>query len=76
MLEMPPPPNKDPVPVSWLKVVCDTMLQGLGKQLRKCGVDAAILNNNDNHTVCVMFAKTEKRIVLTTGHVYAQVCVI
>ena len=27
-----------------LKVVCDTMLQGLGRKLRNCGVDTHILD--------------------------------
>ena len=32
-----------------LAVVCDTMLQGLGKYLRCCGVDTVILQNGDDH---------------------------
>lgn len=33
-----------PRPSTVLKVVCDTMLQGLGRKLRNCGVDTHILN--------------------------------
>lgn len=40
----PPRPSTD------LKVVCDTMLQGLGKYLRACGVDAVVLSNNQDHS--------------------------
>ena len=32
-----------------LSVVCDTMLQGLGRQLRTCGVDVKILETSDDH---------------------------
>lgn len=32
-----------------LSVVCDTMLQGLGRQLRTCGVDVKILETTDDH---------------------------
>ena len=37
-----------------LKVVCDTMLQGLGRQLRLCGVDTRILNNSEDHSSAIM----------------------
>ena len=39
-----------PRPSTSLKVVCDSMLQGLGKYLRACGVDALVLNNDQNHS--------------------------
>lgn len=31
------------------RVVCDNMLQGLGRYLRACGVDVKILENSDDH---------------------------
>lgn len=34
------------------RVVCDNMLQGLGRQLRCCGVDVTVLSNTDHHDVC------------------------
>ena len=33
----------------YFRVVVDSMLQGLGKQLRSCGVDVYILDNTDYH---------------------------
>ena len=38
-----------PRPPTKLKIVCDTMLQGLGRQLRNCGVDTAILEAGDDY---------------------------
>ncbi|XP_072025307.1 exonuclease mut-7 homolog [Amphiura filiformis] len=32
-------------------VVCDNMLQGLGRYLRACGIDVKILSNEDDHDV-------------------------
>lgn len=32
-----------------LRVVVDTMLQGLGRQLRCCGVDVRILDTDEDH---------------------------
>ncbi|XP_070531738.1 exonuclease mut-7 homolog isoform X2 [Ptychodera flava] len=37
------------IPASEFSVVCDTMLQGLGRQLRCCGVDVRILDNTEDH---------------------------
>ena len=36
---------------SEVAVVCDNMLQGLGRYLRACGIDVKILSNNDDHDV-------------------------
>jgi hypothetical protein len=33
-----------------LRLVCDNMLAGLGKELRRCGVDTVILDNDKDHT--------------------------
>ena len=30
--------------------MCDNMLAGLGKELRRCGVDTIILENEKDHT--------------------------
>ena len=46
---LPRPPNQ-------LKVVCDTMLQGLGKPLRSCGVDTITLQNGERHMKAVEVA--------------------
>lgn len=39
----------EPISVRSLSVVVDTMLQGLGRQLRCCGVDVKILSTGTSH---------------------------
>ena len=34
-----------------LHVVVDNMLQGLGRQLRACGIDVKVLENHEDHEV-------------------------
>ncbi|CAH1155277.1 unnamed protein product [Phaedon cochleariae] len=63
----PPSPHPEPVPAERLKLVCDTMLQGLGKKLRSCGIDTAILENHHEHRECVRYCQEEGRYVLTKG---------
>nr|XP_023028743.1 exonuclease mut-7 homolog [Leptinotarsa decemlineata] len=60
-------PHEHPVAAEELKVVCDTMLQGLGKKLRSCGIDTAILENNQHHTDCAKYAMDHNRYILTKG---------
>jgi len=50
-----------------LRVVCDTMLQGLGRQLRLCGVDVSILDSGQPHDDAARIAMEEDRIILTCG---------
>lgn len=64
-----PSPHTKPTPASQFRVVCDNMVCGLGKMLRKCGVDTVILGN-DNHDVCVRIANQQNRMIITRGHVY------
>nr|XP_039249758.1 LOW QUALITY PROTEIN: exonuclease mut-7 homolog [Styela clava] len=52
------------------KVVCDNMLQGLGRQLRCCGVDVRILSNFEDHDAAAEIATRENRIILTSGTPY------
>ena len=60
--------EKKPVTfVPSFKVVCDNMLQGLGRQLRCCGIDTAILTNLESHDVAAKMAQKDKRIILTSG---------
>ncbi|XP_063920032.1 exonuclease mut-7 homolog isoform X2 [Zophobas morio] len=70
--EIPQPasPHLNQVPATSIKVVCDTMLQGLGKNLRRCGVDTAILENHMDHMECVRYAQDEQRYILTKGNVF------
>ncbi|KAF5890396.1 exonuclease mut-7, partial [Clarias magur] len=50
-----------------LRVVCDNMLQGLGRYLRCVGVDVLMLENTDDHRVAAQIARKEGRIILTAG---------
>ncbi|KAM4719370.1 exonuclease mut-7 homolog [Anableps anableps] len=62
-------PSKDspPLPPQQLRVVCDNMLQGLGRYLRCLGVDVVILKNTDDHRVAAKLAQNEGRVILTCG---------
>ena len=64
-VEVVPSPHTKPTPASQFRIVC-----GLGKMLRKCGVDTVILENEDSHDVCVRSANQQKRMIITRGHVY------
>ncbi|XP_027018201.1 exonuclease mut-7 homolog [Tachysurus fulvidraco] len=50
-----------------LRVVCDNMLQGLGRYLRCVGVNVLMLDNTDDHKVAAEIARKEGRIILTAG---------
>uniref|UniRef100_A0A1B6KKD8 3'-5' exonuclease domain-containing protein n=1 Tax=Graphocephala atropunctata TaxID=36148 RepID=A0A1B6KKD8_9HEMI len=69
-VEMSPSPNVKPIKAKELSVVCDTMLQGLGRHLRSVGVDVEILTNTQNHNVCVALCNQDNRVILTKGNVY------
>ncbi|XP_033725310.1 exonuclease mut-7 homolog isoform X2 [Pecten maximus] len=56
-----------------LKVVVDSMLQGLGRQLRSCGVDVYILENHEDHDRTIEICRMQNRIVLTSGNPYIMV---
>ncbi|XP_076140013.1 exonuclease mut-7 homolog [Alosa pseudoharengus] len=53
-----------------LRVVCDNMLQGLGRYLRCLGVNTVILENVDDHKVAAKLARAEDRVILTSGQPY------
>lgn len=57
---------------SSVRFVCDTMLQGLGKKLRRFGIDTVILENYDDHMKCVRLAEDE-RFILTRGLIFNKV---
>lgn len=69
----PPSPIVSPVKPDQIKLVCDTMLQGLGKHLRRIGVDCAILQNHEDHKECVRFSQDENRFILSRGNIYNMV---
>ncbi|XP_071524291.1 exonuclease mut-7 homolog [Panulirus ornatus] len=64
--------GKEPVYAADFHVVCDTMLQGLAKQLRLCGIDAKALENGENCDRCIDYFEREKRVVLTQGGSYKR----
>ncbi|XP_008298904.1 exonuclease mut-7 homolog [Stegastes partitus] len=62
-----PSEDSPPLPPQQLRVVCDNMLQGLGRYLRCLGVDVVMLENNDDHRVAAKLAQAEGRVILTCG---------
>ena len=74
-VETDPSPHVEPIRAGDFKVVCDNMTQGLGKMLRKCGVDTVILDNVDEHDVCVRLAQRDHRMIITKGHVFYRVSI-
>ncbi|XP_042334421.1 exonuclease mut-7 homolog isoform X2 [Sceloporus undulatus] len=52
------------------RVVCDNMLQGLGRYLRCLGADVQILENADDHRKAAEIARQEGRVILTSGLPY------
>ncbi|XP_060918066.1 exonuclease mut-7 homolog [Labrus mixtus] len=61
------PQNTPPLPPQQLRVVCDNMLQGLGRYLRCLGVDVVMLENTDDHREAARLAQAEGRVILTCG---------
>ncbi|KAM6047327.1 exonuclease mut-7 homolog isoform 10-T14 [Theristicus caerulescens] len=61
-----------PAPISpkEFSVVCDNMLQGLGRYLRCLGVDVRMLENDDDHRKAAEIARQEGRVILTSGLPY------
>uniref|UniRef100_V9KEI2 Putative exonuclease mut-7-like protein n=1 Tax=Callorhinchus milii TaxID=7868 RepID=V9KEI2_CALMI len=59
-----------PVPPSEFSVICDSMLQGLGRYLRCLGVDVKMLENEDDHRKAAEIACEEGRVILTCGLPY------
>ncbi|XP_050686846.1 exonuclease mut-7 homolog [Eriocheir sinensis] len=62
--------NRNPVNAAEFQVVCDTMLQGLAKKLRSCGVDARALENGEPWDRCFWYFEKEMRVILTRGSNY------
>ncbi|XP_071196333.1 exonuclease mut-7 homolog isoform X1 [Salvelinus alpinus] len=65
--QSPLPPRMAP---QQLRVVCDNMLQGLGRYLRCLGVDVVLLENTDDHRVAAQLAQEDGRVILTCGQPY------
>ncbi|XP_054704326.1 exonuclease mut-7 homolog isoform X6 [Grus americana] len=64
--------SSPPAPISpkEFSVVCDNMLQGLGRYLRCLGVDVQMLENEDDHRKAAEIARQEGRVILTSGLPY------
>lgn len=62
--------DNPPITVKEFRVVVDNMLQGLGRQLRLCGVDTVILESGDDHEKAAKLAQVEHRYILTAGQPY------
>nr|XP_020664814.1 exonuclease mut-7 homolog [Pogona vitticeps] len=65
-----PPAASSSVPIQDFRVVCDNMLQGLGRYLRCLGADVQILENEDEHRKAAEIARQEGRVILTSGLPY------
>ncbi|XP_062290274.1 exonuclease mut-7 homolog [Scomber scombrus] len=65
-----PSEDSPALPPQQLRVVCDNMLQGLGRYLRCLGVDVVMLENTDDHRKAAMLAQAEGRVILTCGQPY------
>ncbi|XP_053551867.1 exonuclease mut-7 homolog [Bombina bombina] len=67
-----PNPNSMSQPLSprQFSVVCDNMLQGLGRYLRCLGVDVLMLENDDDHRRAAEIARRDGRVILTCGLPY------
>ncbi|NWV78561.1 MUT7 Exonuclease, partial [Dasyornis broadbenti] len=65
-----PSPPAAPISPREFSVVCDNMLQGLGRYLRCLGVDVRLLDNRDDHRKAAEIARQEGRIILTSGLPY------
>lgn len=55
-----------------IKFVCSHMLEGLGRALRKIGIDTEILTKNDYFDDCAKIANRENRIILTRDTSYER----
>lgn len=64
-------PYRNKMNVNDFHVLCDTMLAGLGKQLRKCGIDTIILEKGEEPNVKELTGKLPMSVV-TRGNKFAK----
>lgn len=77
-LKTPPPkvfplkssPQTEALSPREFSVICDNMLQGLGRYLRCLGVDVLMLENDDDHRKAAEIARRDGRVILTCGLPY------
>jgi len=65
-------PNPNCIGITNVKFICDIMLFGLSKALRKVGIDAISLTSNDNIDQYIQVAQRENRYFLTRGNFYVR----
>ncbi|KAG8565233.1 hypothetical protein GDO81_012763 [Engystomops pustulosus] len=63
-------PHTKPLSPREFSVICDNMLQGLGRYLRCLGVDVLMLENDDDHRKAAEIARRDGRVILTCGLPY------
>ncbi|XP_040261262.1 exonuclease mut-7 homolog isoform X2 [Bufo bufo] len=63
-------PQTKPLSPREFSVICDNMLQGLGRYLRCLGVDVLMLENDDDHRKAAEIARLDGRVILTCGMPY------
>ncbi|PIO39978.1 hypothetical protein AB205_0120110, partial [Aquarana catesbeiana] len=63
-------PSNKPLSPREFSVICDNMLQGLGRYLRCLGVDVLMLDNDDDHRRAAEIAREDGRVILTCGLPY------
>ncbi|XP_075690665.1 exonuclease mut-7 homolog [Rhinoderma darwinii] len=63
-------PETKPLSPREFSVICDNMLQGLGRYLRCLGVDVLMLENDDDHRKAAEIARRDGRVILTCGLPY------
>lgn len=59
--------------VNDVKFICDIMLDGLARKLRKYGIDVLVLSNRDDRELCIKIAINGNRYILTKGSFYSRV---
>lgn len=59
--------SANPIRAHGWKVVCDSMLGGVSKSLRMCGVDSIYVEGDVGGERCGEIAENESRVMLTQG---------
>ncbi|XP_075735589.1 exonuclease mut-7 homolog isoform X4 [Rhipicephalus microplus] len=64
--------SDQPLATCEFRVIVDTMVLGLGRYLRLCGIDTVILRHGDERDQAVKLAQKESRVIITCGAPYRQ----